>query len=189
MSIRLRCDKFHRFLRRRLVRATGSAVRVVNGGSGYFLPVRLNNPYAKEIQKTAEKSPNETAERMVLIWSSLGSAVDWRMWYIVASGQARLSRPKSSVVQAHVSLIVDPCRDKNPPATTVSKTTQFRDNVSQANHAPTPTTRLPATTCDDRTHHRGVTASDSSIEWALLVLAGLRSTSFGINRMEIGAEA
>jgi|SRR5215470_5443228 len=72
---------------------------------------------------------------------------------MVTSGQAKLSSPKRSVVQAHVSPIVDPCHDKKPPATTASSAIQLSDRASQASKAPTATTKLPSMRCAGRTHH------------------------------------
>src|SRR5215831_4297313 len=72
---------------------------------------------------------------------------------MVTSGQAKLSSPKRSVVQAHVSPIVDPCHDKKPPATTASSAIQLSDSASTASKAPTATTKLPSMRCAGRTHH------------------------------------
>lgn len=60
--------------------------------------VRLKIPYAKIIQNTPEKSPNNTAVKIRCRSSSGGSGPNFRMSTICEIGQAKLSNPNKNVL-------------------------------------------------------------------------------------------
>ena len=113
-------------------------------GTGGFSLLRLKSPYENAIQNTAENRPMSVADRMAPMSSSEGSPPTDRIWIIVATGQVKHSRPRRSVDQAQMRVIVPPRQDKNAAAERNTTAAAAMDTALEANHAPTATTSAPA---------------------------------------------
>ena len=108
------------------------------------LHARLKRPYENDSQNTDEKSPNTTAERTVPISSSVGDADADLSWLIRMSGQAKLSRPRTSVDQAHTSVSVRAFHHKNPPTAAIHAARNAGGIASHSSHNPAAATSVPS---------------------------------------------
>ena len=118
--------------------------------------LRLKSPYENAIQNTAENNPMSVAERMAPMSSSEGSPPMDRTWSIVATGQVKHSRPRKSVVQAQMPVMVRPRQDKKAAVAMNTSAAASTDTALEANHAPTATTSPPKTAFKDVVHDDGM---------------------------------
>ena len=107
--------------------------------------VRLKIPYAKIIQKTPEKSPNNTAVNIRCRSSNGGSGPSFRMSTIWETGQAKLSNPSKKKLTDQIYPMEGHFHARRNARAMVAVTPQAMGKAPTNNHRPIITTRLPST--------------------------------------------